>query len=159
MTPPGWRRSGQLGCRAEAGPHQLHTKVRRRSFTDQPQQAVPSRRAIWDTGEIFRQEGLTVDIVRSPRRAVYARDAPEASFCAVRRRDRAPHGSASLHDRPRARTQQLPTRSRLSNTACARRGETPSLAIRPQSALCRGRLATRHAASARASVRSRSAAG
>jgi hypothetical protein len=30
VTPSRWRRSRQLGCRAEAGPCQLHTKVRRR---------------------------------------------------------------------------------------------------------------------------------
>ena len=31
VTPSRWRRCRQLGCRAEAGPHQLHTKVSRRS--------------------------------------------------------------------------------------------------------------------------------
>ena len=31
VTPSRWRHGRQLGCRAEAGPHQLHTKVRRRS--------------------------------------------------------------------------------------------------------------------------------
>ena len=31
VTPSRWRRRRQLGCRAEAGPHQLHTKVRRPS--------------------------------------------------------------------------------------------------------------------------------
>ena len=30
VTPSRWRRGRQLGCRAEAGPHQLHTKVGRR---------------------------------------------------------------------------------------------------------------------------------
>jgi len=30
VTPPRWRHGRQLGCRAEARPHQLHTKVRRR---------------------------------------------------------------------------------------------------------------------------------
>ena len=30
VTPSRWRCHRQLGCRAEAGPHQLHTKVRRR---------------------------------------------------------------------------------------------------------------------------------
>ena len=28
VTPSRWRKGRQLGCRAEAGPHQLHTKVR-----------------------------------------------------------------------------------------------------------------------------------
>jgi hypothetical protein len=30
VTPSRWRQRRQLGCRAEAGPHQLHTKVRPR---------------------------------------------------------------------------------------------------------------------------------
>src|ERR1051325_7428242 len=30
VTPSRWRRGRQLGCRAEAGPHQLHTEVSRR---------------------------------------------------------------------------------------------------------------------------------
>jgi len=34
VTPSRWRYCRQLGCRAEAGPHQLHTKVSRRSSTD-----------------------------------------------------------------------------------------------------------------------------
>ena len=33
VTPPRWRQGRQLGCRAEAGPCQLHTKVRRRLGT------------------------------------------------------------------------------------------------------------------------------
>ena len=43
VTPSRWRRGRQLGCRAEAGPCQLHTKVRPRKIIDDPHSTSISR--------------------------------------------------------------------------------------------------------------------